>query len=349
VGQAAGPLGPDPDGPAAQNILVIRLKSMGDVLLTLPAVYGLRAALPQARITFLVSKEYVPLLEGFPGLAEVIAFDRDRYRRLQLRPVLAETLSVLRRLRRGKFSLAIDLQGFGETALLSWCSRAPQRWGAVKRPSRGWAYTRSARPNPTLHPAERHVAFLQQCGLAPTPIRNQLVLPAAAREGMHRFYAERRLAPACPTLFIQAFTSSPEKRWPLAGYLGIAKYWRGRGFQVIFGGAPGEQTALEPARLAGFPVAAGAPLMVTMGLLEHSTLVLGGDTGLLHLAVALGRRVVMLIGSTRPGTAYPFGHRDWAIRPRTGFLISGVASAAVQAACTRALNEQGFAGKVRPG
>ena len=65
----------------------------------------------------------------------------------------------------------------------------------------------------------------------------------------------------------------------------LAGYWRARGWQVVFGGGPGDLTALEPARAEGFTVLAGQPRMTAAGLIKLSTVVVGGDTGFLHLAV----------------------------------------------------------------
>ena len=95
--------------------------------------------------------------------------------------------------------------------------------------------------------------------------------------------------------------------------LAVARHWHARGVQILFGGGPAERAALEPVRQAGFPVSAGVPLLVTGGLMKLSSLILGGDTGALHLAVAMGKRVVMIRNSVAPGSPYPFQHPDWAV------------------------------------
>jgi ADP-heptose:LPS heptosyltransferase len=327
-----------------RNILLIRLKSIGDILFTLPAVHQVREAFPEARISFLVSKEYAPLLAGFRGVDAVIALDRARFRRPNPVVILAQTFSLLRHLRQPKFSLAIDFQGYGETALLTWWSGAAQRWGTVYRAAREWAYTRGVSRDPDRHPAECFLSLLQAGGLRLAPIRNQFALPGSAAEEAHRFFLERGLDPARPTLFVQPFTSASHKDWPLERYLAAAGWWRHRGLQVLFGGGPADQTALEPARQAGFPASAGAPLLVTAGLMNLSTLILGGDTGLLHLAVAMDKRVVMIMGSSSPGSSHPFQHPNWTVTPANGQSLAAVATDAVNEACARALAELGVRG-----
>ena len=321
------------------NILLIRLRSMGDIMFTLPAVHLVRESLPGATITFLVSKEYAPLLEGFQDVNTVIAVDRARFRRCNPKDIITETLSVLRQVRRGKFSLAVDFHGHGETGLLAWCSGAPQRAGLVYHANRDWAYTKVLRPDHRLHPAERNLSLLRECGLCPTRIRNEFTLPASALAEAGQFLGALGLSPAKPVLFIQPFTSTPSKSWRLDRFLEVAHSWRSHGWQVIFGGGPADLVALEPARQAAFPVSAGMPLMVTAGLIKLSTLVLGNDTGILHLAVAMGKRVIMLLGSAEPGSCHPFQHPNWSVVPPEGQPISSILTNTVNDACARALKD----------
>jgi ADP-heptose:LPS heptosyltransferase len=336
--QAANPPGTC-SVPTKANILLTRLKSIGDILFTLPAVHRLRTVCAEAKISFLVSKEFVPLLEGFRDVDTVIALDRARFRQRNPGILLAEVVSVLRQVRRPRFSLAIDFQGYGETALLTRWTGAPQRWGMVTRPGRSWAYTRGVNRALQQHPADNFLSLLNECGLPKCPVHNQFVLPARALDEAQQFFKGHALNPTLPTLFIQPFTSSPHKDWPLEAYLAVARSWREHGRQVLFGGGPADRTALELARKAGFPVAAGAPLLVTAGLMGQSMLVLGGDTGLLHLAVAMGKRVVMLIGSVDPGSAHPFQHPDWTVTPAAGQALATLTVDDVKGTCARAFSE----------
>lgn len=322
------------------NLLLIRFKSIGDVLFTLPAVHMVRENFPGAKITFLTSRENAPLLEGFREVNEVITLDRARFQSGNPRAILLEAFSLLRRLRGGKFSLVVDFQGYGETAWLAWLSGAPQRWGSVYSTGRRWAYTRGVTRNDRLHHVDRYLSLLEQCGLRPGEILNEFVLPDGALNEARQFFTAHNLNAGKPTLFIQPFTSSPQKNWPLGNYISIAGHWRARGVQILFGGGPSERAALEPVRQADFPVSAGVPLLVTGGLMKFSSLILGGDTGALHLAVAMGRRVVMIRNSIVPGSPYPFQHPDWAVIPTNGQDVSSIETGTVIEACLRAFTER---------
>ena len=329
------------------NILLMRLKSIGDVVFTLPAVHLLRAAFPGAHITFLVSAENAPLLQGFREVDETIVLNRDRYRSGNPLQILTETFTLLKRVRQSRFSLVVDFQGYGETAWLARLSGAPERWASVHAMPRNWAYTRSFRCNYHLHPVEWFLNLLHQCGVRPATVRNEFVVPENAVEEARRFFASCQLALDRPTLFIQPFTSTRGKNWPLDRYFAVARHWRERGRQVLFGGGPADRAALEPAHQAGFPNSAGVPLLVSAGLAKLSTLTLAGDTGLLHLATAIGKRVAAIIPSTAPGNKYPFQHPEWAITPSTGLTISAIGVEQVIEGCERGLAE-GAPASARP-
>src|SRR5271170_6450543 len=148
---------------APKNILLIRLKSIGDIVFALPAVHAVRENFPDAQLHFLVSREYASLLRGFSEIDEIIPLDRAVYRSKNLPAICSSTFDLIHRLRREQFSIVVDFQGYGETAWLSWLSGAPESWGSVYQPVRAWAYTRGVRLNQNLHPAEWNLSLLRQC------------------------------------------------------------------------------------------------------------------------------------------------------------------------------------------
>lgn len=314
-----------------KDILVIRLTAIGDVILTLPAISVLRRNFPAAKISFLTTSQNSELLRGFSDVADTIILNHAAFRGKNPFRAGGELLSLVRRLRAGGFSLAVDLQANGESGWLARLSGAPRRWGIAKKPSRRWAYTSTIDPVP-LHPAETYCHLLQHCGLDTSVSRNEFHLSADAREAAQKLLAGNGLSLSRPTLYTQPFTSAAHKNWPLDNYLAIARYWRERGIQIVFGGGPGDIAPLRAAAAEGFCVTAGVPLLVTAGLLQQSTLILGGDTGMLHLAVALGKRVLMLMHDARPGSPTPFQHNDWAIAVTGARGINGITVTQVNAA-----------------
>jgi ADP-heptose:LPS heptosyltransferase len=314
-----------------KSILLIRFKSIGDVVLTLPAVHVVRENFPDAQITFFTISDNAPLLQGFRNVDEVMTFDREALRSGNPLRVVPEFFGLLRRLRAGNFSVVVDFQGYGETAWLARLTGAAERWGTIYGSGRRWAYTRHLPRNPLAHATDEHLALLRHGGLSAGKIRNEFQLPPGALQTARTFFAEHKLEISKPTLFIQPFTSMAHKNWPLENYLSVARYWQSRGVQIILGGGPSDRAALEPARQKGFSISAGVPLLVTGGLMQLSQLVLGGDTGALHLAVAQGKRVLMLMHEARPGSPVPFQHRDWVIAAPAPEAIAKISIAEVNA------------------
>lgn len=328
--------------PAPENILLIRLKSIGDIVFTLPAVHVVRENFPDAKLHFLVSKEHAPLLRGFADVDEIIPLDRAAFRSKNPISLCSCTLKLLHELRRKNFSHAIDFQGYAETEMLSWWSGAPERWGNVYHATRGWIYTQTSARAKGIHPAEWNLQLLRDCGLCVNDIRNEYVLPANELAEAKRFFSGHHLETAKPTLFIQPFTSNPSKNWPLKNYLELAAHFHSKSVQIIFGGGPDERQKLEPMRAAGFRVAAGVPLLVSAGLMKLSTVIVGADTGLLHLAVAMGKRVAMLMRPNIRQRSYPFQQSEWSVMPVNGKNMPDIKVGAVIETCARAFADCGF-------
>ena len=323
-----------------ENILVIRLKAIGDVVFTLPAVAALRDRFPSARITFLTSKENTPLLRGFREIGEVIALDRGALRSGNPVRMIGEFFGLLRRLRAGKFTLVVDFQGFGETAWLTRLTGARERWGSLHKSGRGWAYTRAVPRDNQMPIPDWNLKLLAGCGVSPATPRNEFVLPDDALAAAQKFFADNALDPRRPTLVIQPLTSTAQKNWPLESFLAVARHWRTRGVQIIFLGGPNDAAALEPARADNFCVGTSLPLLVSAGVVKLATLTLGGDSGLVHLAVAQGCRVVILLMHGLPGANRPFLHPEWAIAAKTPGCIHEITVEAVLAETGRVLRDR---------
>ena len=189
-----------------------------------------------------------------------------------------------------------------------------------------------------LHLADWNLSLLQQCGLKISRIKNEFVLPEDALDNTRRFLSAQKLDLLRPILFIQPFTSSPHKDWPLENFLTLARYFQSQGVPIIFGGGPSDSATLEPARTAGFVVSAGASLLNSAGLMKLSSIVVGGVTGLLHLAVAMQRRVMMLVGHVNE-VGFPYQYREWGLNPASGHSVLGIQIPAVMDACSQAFTE----------
>lgn len=294
-----------------KEILLIRWHSIGDMVFTLPTLRCLRANFPDGHISYLTSREFASLVESFSVADEILTIDRGRLKRFH-KGGLAEVLN-LWRIARKRYDIVVDLQGYGETAWLSWLTRAPERWGLVHRPSRAWAYTRKVTRADDIHRADAYLQVLSECGLKTGVPENFFELPLEKQIAAEKLFHEFGLRPDLPAVFIQPFTSSLHKNWPLEKWMQVARQLRDAKIQVLFGGGPNDRARLGPVLSEKFAVAAGTDVLTSCCLAARCDLVAGADTGLLHLATASGCRVLMLKHLT--ATEYPYGHPDWVLTP----------------------------------
>lgn len=297
---------------AEPRILIVKLSSLGDILHTLPAVHALRVSFPQARMDWVVDARWMALLEGNPDVSEVLPLRAASWR---------ELLACVRRLRAQRYDVALDFQGLYKSAVLAWLSGARERIGFTRGFAReGGAallYTRRVAPE-ARHVIQQNMDLALAAGARPVECRFPVRVAPEAEE-----YVRAQLAALGVKDY---FVLSPgggwrSKCWPAERYghlhrrlLSLPEFagWRG---VVNFG--PGERALAEAVRMvAGPPEPVLLPLELPqlVALIRGAKFFVGGDTGPLHLAVALGVPVVGLYGPTDPARNGPFSPRDIVVR-----------------------------------
>jgi len=287
---------------AGERYLVVRLTALGDILHTLPAVAALRAAHKNARIDWVVERKWAPVLEGSPAISEVIPFDRASF---------FGALTCVRRLRRKNYTCAIDFQGLYKSSVLAMLSDAPRRIGF----ERGWAreggaslfYTERVAPM-GCHVAELNYSLAEKAG-ATRPARPEypLRVPAGGAASVRGRLADRGIG---DYIVVGPGGSWRAKCWPAERYGVFCREFdkrHGLGAVVIYG--PGEESLAEEVSRAAHPavpIVMATTIEELMGLLAHARCVVAADSGPLHLAAALGTRVVGLYGPTDPARNGPF-------------------------------------------
>lgn len=312
------------DPPNADRILVIRLGAMGDVVRTLPAVAELRARYPRAQLAWLVERKAEAAVRGQPGIDEVIVFPREELTAsLRARRSLAlvrEAAAFARELRRRRFDLAVDFHGILKSGVLARLSGARDRVGYAHPFARELASAfanRRARVAPgRVSRFVRNAALVDFLGADGAVARAEagegrgFAVDARARDRMREALEKLRAGrgdPSGPRVLIHPGSSAatPHKRYPELAWGAVARELSEAGASCwIAAGGSDEQ------RLAGRVVAASggrarlAPKTSSLGdlaaLSAACDLLLGSDSGPLHLASLAGTPVVQLLGPTDP-------------------------------------------------
>ncbi len=276
-----------------KSIAVLRLSSLGDVVLTLPVVRALRAAWPQARLHYWVKEEFADAVRFEPAIDHVRVLERDARGLEDLVSMSAELEDC---------DLIVDLHGNARTRLLAFRQRAPVLRAPRYRLRRAlWVHARALRPRPVPDARARYAAALAPLGLA-APGVPELHAGPEAEAWAAAFVAA--WGPAGVPVALCPGARHFTKRWPEERWCeldaGLARAGRAR---VVFATAA-ERRALPAlaSRIAADPAArwVSERLPRVAALLSRCALAVTHDSGLMHVAAARGLRVVALFGSTSP-------------------------------------------------
>lgn len=291
------------------RLALVKTSSLGDVVHALPALTEAAAALPALRCDWVVEEAFAAIPAWHPAVGRVIPVALRRWRR---RPRPREMAAFWRALRRERYDLVLDAQGLLKSAVLACLARGP-RAGLDRASAReGFAarayHRRIAMPR-GLHAVERlRRLFAAALGypLAATPPGYGLDL---ARLGVvphaHPGQAEPR-----PAVVLLHGTTWPSKRWPLAHWQALARRAADAGLEVLLPWGNASEQADARTIASAAPAARVLP---ALGLAELARIlagahaVVGVDTGLAHLAVALGRPTVTVYGATDPARTGTWG------------------------------------------
>ncbi len=309
---------------AFNRILLIKPSSLGDVIHALPVLHGLRHRYPDARIDWLIASTLTPLLKYHAELNELIPFDRKRYGRMW-RSVNATGAFVrfVRALRTGRYDLALDLQGLFRTGFLAWASGAPVRIGfGAAREGASLFYTHRLRvDDPEMHAVDRNFRVAKLLGFETVPVRFTLEPSSWAREEAGRLLHEICVDDRTPVILVAPGARWDTKVWPAERFAATIDelHDRGRGHCVLVGGideAPLCRGIAQGCRSAPVNLAGKTSLDVLPAVIERADLVLCQDSAVMHLAVALGRPLVCLIGPTNPRRTGPYRRLEDVVQRR---------------------------------
>ena len=296
------------------KILLVRLREIGDVVFTTPAIAALRRRFPDAHIGYIVEPGAAPVVAHNPNLDHVIVAPARR----GLRGMAAD-LALGRRLRAARYDLAIDFHSGPRASLLTWLSGARERIGYVVR-GRAWMYTtRVPRPRAlrARHSVENQWDLLRVLGVGPadrTEAPVEMVVPRDASAAVAERLTQAGVAPGDPIIVIHVSAGNPFRRWPLDQFVALAAGLARRDprRRIVITSGPSERDAAQRViERAGSLSIGELSLAELRALVDRAALYIGGDSGPLHIASTSPVPIVGLYGPTLPERSAPW--RDRAI------------------------------------
>jgi heptosyltransferase I len=288
---------------ALNDICVVMMSAVGDAVHVLPVINAIKRRAPASRITWVLQPGAAALVRGHRSVDEIILFDRTKGWRA--------FMEVRRALASRQFDVVLNLQVYFKAGIVTSFTRAPVKLGFDRARARdmNWLFTtHKIPPHVPQHVQDQYFEFLTELGLPHEPVEWDLGPWAQERSPQREFFSRIER----PAAAIVVATSKPEKDW-------LPERWgevcdalsTDFGLQpVLVGGRSprelhAERVILERARTT--PVSAlGSGLRPLVGILDGSALVLAPDTGPLHMAVALNRPTISLMGYTNPKRTGPY-------------------------------------------
>ena len=289
-----------------RNILAIKLRYLGDVLLATPTLHALKVAFPEARLTVLVNRGTDDILRGNPHVDEILPLDRGS--------ILQQSRFILD-IRRRRFDTVVDLTDGDRAAFLTWISGASVRIGFnAEQRWTGHCYTTVVTGGTGAHRIERDLAALAPLGIEARDRIPQIWLGPEDVARVDQLAVQLGLAKDRSWVVIQPGARYWFKAWPPQRFAEVADRLHDRfGCQVLVAGSPQEaaltQAVVDHAKSRLLNIAGRSDVRTLAALLKRSMLFVGNDTGAMHIAAAVGAPVVGLFGPSNPVEWGPRGGR----------------------------------------
>ncbi len=279
------------------------LSAVGDAVHVLPVVNAIKRADPQSHITWILQPGPASLIDGNPAVDEIVRFDRSRGWR---------AFTDVRNLFRGReFDVVLAMQDYLKAGILTAIAPAPIKLGYDRARARdaNWLFTNERIPaHDPQHIQDEYLEFVSALGIEPQPVRWDIGPWNAEREWQRAFVKQFDR----PIVSLVIGTSRPQKDWYAERWGELADALSGRyGLQpVLVGGRSAREEAtemviLERTRHKPFS-ALNSGLRRLVSILDASELVISLDTGPLHIAVALEKPVISLLGFSNPLRTGPY-------------------------------------------
>jgi heptosyltransferase I len=319
--------------PRLDSILIVRLSAMGDIIHTLPAATALRQAFPQATLGWLIEERWTELLCTLryprsgrrspqrPLVDRVHSVNTSEWRHAPFSFNTWQQMAVgLSQLRGIQYDAVIDFQGAVRSALLARWSGAPIVYGSTqpRENAASMFYTRRV----LLKTNGTHV--VQQALALAGAVIPTAIIPTRMAEPQVEFPvdpdAENKIAGLTADVndfaILNPGAGWGAKRWPAERYGQVAKELAKDGLCSLVNYGPGEEALAVAVEAAGEGAARKISCSVSelIALTRRARLLIGGDTGPMHLAAALKIPVVAIFGPTNPARNGPFGTRSIVLR-----------------------------------
>ena len=280
------------------NILIIKLRYIGDVLLATPTLRAIKAARPDVRVTMMVNRGTEGVLAGNLDIDEILVLDRGS---------VAEQWKLIVELRRRRFDTVIDLTDGDRSAFLSWISGAPVRIGFNDEHRwRGQGYTQVVQPAPGVrHRIDRDLEALKLLNIEAGSKIPQFWLTSEDENSAEQLLEQLGVQRSQSMVILQPGARYWFKAWPPERFAELAdRLTFEYSCQVLLGGSQQDinlaQQIQQMAKSTPVIMAGRTTIRQFAAIARKSALFIGSDSGAMHIASAVHTPMVALFGPSNP-------------------------------------------------
>lgn len=303
------------------KVLIVKTSSMGDVIHTFPAIEDARRARPDISFDWCVEEAFAGIVALHPAIQTIHSVAIRRWRRKLLQPgTWREVIGLRRALRDCRYDLVLDAQGLLKSALVARLAAAPIAGfdrSSAREPSASLFYGHRYAVPRGLHAIERtRRLFGLALGYEPdfSRLESGIVPPAG-----------RSILVGEKTAFLLHGTSREDKKWPVDDWIETARLLVDKGMTPVTTWSNDREQAVAEAIAGAVSQTVVVPrssLAEIAAVIGGSTLVIGADTGLTHLASAFGLPTVAIFLATEPGLTGPRGPFSSTLLARPGHSVT---------------------------
>ncbi len=282
----------------SHRVLIVRMSAMGDLIQTTPLARALRSAQPDAHISWLAQSPFSTLLEHNPHVDETIVLP---HRSLNP-PDLVETWW---RVKQGEFTVTIDPQGLLKSACATWMSGAPWRIGKEEaREAADFAYNQVIEERwDQVYVSQRYLELGEPLGVDRNDYEPEIFLVEEDFGPVDQLIAENGLDDERPLVALAPFAAEARKEWPAAYWIELADMLTDElDARLILPGSAGERERAESLadqmQRPAIVFAGKTNMRQAAAFLRRMDLFIGGESGLTHMAFAVGTPLVCIVGPT---------------------------------------------------
>lgn len=297
-----------------RNILVVKLSAIGDIIHALPVSYAIKETFPEAKVTWVVEPPAYDLLTNNPYIDEIIVFEKKKFK--SIGGFIKHIPAFAALLKAGHYDVALDLQGLGKSAAIAYLSHAAIKLGTCNmRELSNYVSKPVCGSNQNGHIVERYLDVVRALGCKVDHVEFPIHITDREVDLTIKRMQQAGMKESNPYVVLAIGANWPNKRWPTAYYAQLVDWLYTQSLiPVLIGSGVVDERLVDEinakTEIPAIDLVGKTTLKQAAYVIRGSQVLIGGDTGMTHLAAALKKTSIELMGPTDAKRNGPYGQLE---------------------------------------